>query len=127
VWDGLDEEARCDIWLEAREERLSVGSVRGISAVISLLKEDMGEEDVCSGRGKVLKETWPRKAIWRRRERGRQEPWEAEKSNRKEDWVIATLAVMCYFGCRRLADVIRIKVGDVAWEDGTIRMSMKKL
>jgi hypothetical protein len=52
---GLDEEARCEIWLEAREERLSTGSVRGISAVISLLKEVMGEEDACSGRERVLK------------------------------------------------------------------------
>ena len=26
---------------------------------------------------------------------------EAEKSNRKEDWVIAAFAVVCYFGSRR--------------------------
>ena len=43
---------------------------------------------------------------------------EAERSRRKEDWVIAALAVVCYFSCRRLADVMRIKVGDVTWGKG---------
>jgi hypothetical protein len=42
--------------LEARGERLSIGSVRGISAVISLLKEVMGvfrkRENFKEGQGK---------------------------------------------------------------------------
>ena len=32
----LDEEARCQLWLQARERKFSSASVRGVSAVISL-------------------------------------------------------------------------------------------
>ena len=106
---GLNEEARYEIWLEARGGRLSIGSVRGISAVISLLKEVMGEEDACSGRERILKKAWAKESnVVKKKKRktgtmGDVESLvlEAEKSNRKEDWVIAAFAVVCYFGCRR--------------------------
>jgi integrase len=132
---GLTEEARCEIWLEAREDRLSVGSVRGISAVISLLKEVMGEEDACSGRERILKRALAKESNLVKKKRKRKTGtmgdveslvMEAERSNKNEDWVIAALAVVCYFGCRRLADVMRIKVGDVTWEGGKITLFMKK-
>lgn len=107
---GLNEEARCEIWLEARGGRLSIGSVRGISAVISLLKEVMGEEDACSGRERISKKALAKESnlvkMKRKRKTGTMGDveslvLEAEKSNRKEDWVIAAFAVVCYFGCRR--------------------------
>ena len=107
---GLNEEARCEIWLEARGERLSIGSVRGISAVISLLKEVMGEEDACSGRERISKKALAKESnlvkMKRKRKTGTMGDveslvLEAEKSNRKEDWVIAAFAVVCYFGSRR--------------------------
>ena len=105
---GLNEEARYEIWLEARGERLSIGSVRGISAVISLLKEVMGEEDAYSGRERILKRALAKESNLEKKKRktgtmGDVESLvlEAEKSNRKEDWVIAAFAVVCYFGSRR--------------------------
>ena len=131
---GLNEEARCEVWLEAREERLSTGSVRGISAVISLLKEVLGEEDACSGRERTLKKALAKESNLLRKKRKRKTGtlgdveslvMEAERSRRKEDWVIAALAVVCYFGCRRLADVMRIKVRDVTWGKGRITFFMK--
>ena len=121
--------------MEAREERLSVGSVRGISTVISLLKEVMGEEDACSGRERILKRALAKESNLVKKKRKRKTGtmgdveslvMEAERSNKNEDWVIAALAVVCYFGCRRLADVMRIKVGDVTWEGGKITLFMKK-
>ena len=106
---GLNEEARCEVWLEAREERLSTGSVRGISAVISLLKEVLGEEDACSGRERMLKRALAKESNLMKKKRktgtlGDVESlvMEAERSRRKEDWVIAALAVVCYFSCRGL-------------------------
>ena len=105
---GLNGEARCEIWLEARGERLSIGSVRGISAVISLLKEVMGEEDACSGRERISKKALAKESnlVKRKRKTGTMGDveslvLEAEKSNRKEDLVIAAFAVVCYFGTRR--------------------------
>ena len=51
----LDEGARCLLWVEARDRRFTAASMRGISAVISLLQEVMGEEEISSGREKTLK------------------------------------------------------------------------
>ena len=44
----LDEGARCSLWVEARDSKISAASMRGISAVISLLQEVMGEEEISS-------------------------------------------------------------------------------
>ena len=52
---GLDEGARCLLLVEARDSKISAGSMRGISAVISLLQEVMGEEEISSGRENTLK------------------------------------------------------------------------
>jgi len=41
---GLDEGARCLLWTEARESKLSTGMIRGISAVIAMIREAMGED-----------------------------------------------------------------------------------
>ena len=51
----LDEGARCSLWVEARDSKISAASMRGISAVIYLLQEVMGEEEISSGREKTLK------------------------------------------------------------------------
>ena len=52
---GLDEGARCLLWSEAKECKLSTGMVKGISAVVAMIREAMGEESSVSGREKVIK------------------------------------------------------------------------
>jgi hypothetical protein len=70
----LDEGARCLLWVEARDSRISVASMRGISAVISLLQEVMGEEEISSGREKTLKKALAKESnlevVKRKREPG---------------------------------------------------------
>ena len=70
----------------------------------------MGEEDACSGRERILKKAWAKESNLVKKKKKRKTGTmgdveslvlEAEKSNRKEDWVIAAFAVVCYFGCRR--------------------------
>ena len=38
---------------------------------------------------------------------------EAESTNKNADWRTAALAVVCFFGCRRMGDVVRVRVCDV--------------
>ena len=52
---GLNEESRCELWMEASESGLSAASLRGVSAVVSLVREVMGMKEDCSGREKTLK------------------------------------------------------------------------
>jgi hypothetical protein len=35
---------------------------------------------------------------------------EAEHGDKLKDWRTSALTVVCYFGCRRLSDVIRVRV-----------------
>ena len=99
---GLDEGARCLLWVEARDSKISAASMRGISAVISLLQEVMGEEEISSGREKTLKKALAKESNLEVKRRKR-EPgtWgdvkalvqEAESTNKKADWRTAALAV----------------------------------
>lgn len=41
---GLDEAARCLLWTEARDCKLTPGIMRGVSAVMALIREAMGDE-----------------------------------------------------------------------------------
>ena len=41
---------------------------------------------------------------------------EAESTGRRADWRMAALAVVCFFGCRRMGDVVRVRVCDVTWD-----------
>ena len=52
---SLDELARCEVWAECRMQEMSAGSIKGLSAVISLVREVLGQSEVISGREKVMK------------------------------------------------------------------------
>ena len=43
-----------------------------------------------------------------------------------KDWRTSALAVVCYFGCRRLSDVIRVKVEDIVIGRDKITVWMRK-
>ena len=47
-----------------------------------------------------------------------------EDGNQMKSWRTAALAVLCYFGCRRLSNVIRVK--DVIIEEDKVIVWMKK-
>ena len=131
----LDEEARCQLWLQARERKFSSASVRGISAVISLLHEVMGEEESSSKREKTVRKALAKESNLEVKKKKR-EPgtWgdveslvcEAERGDKLKDWRTSALAVVCYFGCRRLSDVIRVRVKDVIMESDKITVWMSK-
>jgi hypothetical protein len=110
-------------------------SVRGISAVISLLHEVMGEEEGSSKREKSVKKALEKESHLEVRKR-RREPgtWgdvealvnEAECGDNLNDWRTSALAVVCYFGCHRLSDVIRVKVEDIVIGRDKITVWMRK-
>ena len=68
----LDEEARCQLWLQARERKFSSASVRGVSAVIYLLHEVMGEEESSSKREKTVKKALAKESNLEVRKRRRE-------------------------------------------------------
>lgn len=131
----LGEEERCQVWVQARERKLTPASVRGISAVINLLQEVMGEEENCSKREKTIKKALAKEGNLEVK-RKKREPgtWgdvqslvqDAEVGNQLKSWRTAALAVFCYFGCRRLSDVIRVRVKDVIVEEDRVIVWMRK-
>ena len=132
---GLDEEARCQLWLEAREDKLSSAKVREISAVLSLIQEVMGKVDSCSGRERTMKKGLANESNLevkkRKRESGTWQDVEAlvledEKVDSMKEWRTAALAVVCYFGCRRFGDINRVRVEDVTTERDKITVYMRK-
>jgi hypothetical protein len=132
---GLDEGARCLLWSEAKECKLSTGMVKGISAVVAMIREAMGEESSVSGREKVIKRSLFKEDNLTRRKRVRKAATardvhklvdEARRSDKRSDWRVAALAVMCYYGCRRQADVRMIRVKDVEFLEGVIKVYMKR-
>ena len=131
----LGEEARCYLWVEAREKKFSVAKVRGFSAVISLLKEVMGEEENISKREKTLKKALAKQSNLETTKRTRVPgTWtdvkkimlEAERKNKRKEWRLAVMVVMCYFGCRRFSDIVKLKVKDVVITDEEVEVFMKK-
>jgi integrase len=50
----------------------------------------------------------------------------AESTNRKTDWRTTALATVCFFGCRRLSDVGRVRVYDVTWDEDRITVLVRK-
>ena len=59
----LVEAARCELYVEARMVRLSSAAVKGVSALISLIREVRGLEDDVSGRERVMKKTLIRERV----------------------------------------------------------------
>ena len=52
---SLDEWSRCEIWDECRWLEMSASGIKGLSAVISLVREVLGQSEDISGREKVMK------------------------------------------------------------------------
>ena len=51
---------------------------------------------------------------------------EAEEKNRKKEWRMAVMVVMCYFGCKRFSDIAKLKVRDLIITDEEVEVVMKK-
>ena len=93
--------------------------------MISLLHEVMGEEESSSKREKTVRKALTEESNLEVRKR-RREPgtWgdieslvcEAELWDKLKDWRTSASSVVCYFGCCRLSDVIRVRVEDVVME-----------
>ena len=132
---GLDEGARCLLWTEARESKYSAGMIRGISAVIAMVREAMGEETGVSGRERIIKKSVIKEDNLKKKKKSRKAAVakdvfklvdEARRTDRRADWIVAAMAVVCYYGCRRQADVRMIKVEDVQFLNGEIRFYLRR-
>ena len=131
---GLDEGARCLLWTEARESKYSAGMIRGISAVIAMVREAMGEETGVSGRERIIKKSVIKEDNLKKKKSRKAAVAkdvfklvdEARRTDRRADWIVAAMAVVCYYGCRRQADVRMIKVEDVQFMKGEIRFYLKR-
>ena len=132
---GLDEGARCLLWTEARESKLSTGMIRGISAVIAMVREAMGEDAGVSGRERMIKKSIMKEDNLKKKKKSRKAAVaedvfklvdEARRTGRKADWIVAAMAVVCYYGCRRQADVRMVKVEDVLFMEGEIKFYLRR-
>ena len=54
VWG---EEERCALWVEAGEAGVSAAGRRGLSAMVSIVRELMGMSDEVSGRERTIRES----------------------------------------------------------------------
>ena len=132
----LCEERRCELWMEAREAGLSVATIRGVSAVMSMIREAMGMKEDASGRERTLKRSLAKeKNLEKKRKKKRRAGTigdvkalvkEARRSGDKGDWRTSAMAVMCFFGCRRLGDLLRVRVEDVTWEEENVQVYLRR-
>ena len=132
----MEESQRCAIWVEAGLAGISAAGVRSISAVISMVRELMGQEDVISGRERNIKKSVVKEMNLRKVKKEKRRPGtirdvkaivrEARRTNARADWRLAAMVVMCFFGCRRHDDLIRIRVEDVTMYSDRIRVFMRK-
>ena len=92
-----------------------------------------GKEENCSKRKKTIRKALAKEGTLevkkKRREPGTLGDVESlvrdeEDGNQMKSWRTAALAVLCYFGCRRLSNVIRVK--DVIIEEDKVIVWMKK-
>ena len=118
----LDEWARCQLWTECRWLEMSASGIKGLSAVISLVREVLGQPDDTSGRERVMKRGVIKASNLSKKKSKRKGATigmvlglvkEARRTGSKEDYRVAMMAVFCYFGVRRLADVREVRVMDV--------------
>ena len=68
-------------------------------------RDAMGMKKDCSGREKTLRRSL-------RKAGSIQEPKALVKEARS-DWRVAEMGLLCFFGCRRLGDLVMIRVEDV--------------
>jgi hypothetical protein len=119
---GLTEAARCEVWVECRRLEVSASGIKGISAVMSLILEVMGQEERISGRERVLKRSVIKASNMVKKKARRKEGTveevlclvkEAKRTGSKSDYRVAMMAAICFFGIRRLADIQHVRVNDV--------------
>ena len=120
---SLDELARCEVWAECRMQEMSAGSIKGLSAVISLVREVLGQSEVISGREKVMKRSVIKSSNLKSVKKSRRKEAtigdvlgmvrEARNTGSKSDYRLAMMGVLCFFGVRRFADVREVRVKDV--------------
>lgn len=119
---SLDEWARCEIWVECRWLEMSASGIKGLSAVISLVREVLGQSEDISGREKVMKRAVIKASNLNKKKNKRKGATirdvldlvkEARRTGSRKDYRVAMMAVVCFFGIRRLADVREVRVKDV--------------
>jgi hypothetical protein len=96
---GLDESDRCELWLEAGEARVSPVTLRGVSAVVAMIREVMGRPVDTSGRERMIKKSIikERNLVRVRKEKRKAGSIkdvqalvaEARKTNARKDWRVA--------------------------------------
>ena len=133
---NLDELARCEVWVECRMLELSASAIKGLSAVISLVREVLGQPEVVSGREKVMKRSVVKTSnITSKRKSKRKEAVigdvlavvaEARRTGSKVDYRVAMMCVLCFFGIRRLADVREVRVMDVVRIEDHLEVYIKR-
>ena len=115
---------------------VSAAGLRGISAGISSVRELMGMSDVASGRERTIKKSVIKEINLRKVHKVKRKTVtvlevkaiveEARRTNSKKDWRLAAMVVLCFCGCRRHSDLVRIRVEDVTISRGSIRIFMRK-
>ena len=115
---------------------ISAAGVRSMSAVISMVRELMGQEDVISRRERNIKKSVVKEVNLRKVQKEKRRPGtirdvkaivrEARRTNARADWRLAAMVVMCFFGCRRHDDLLRIRFEDVTMYSDRIRVFMRK-
>ena len=122
--------------MEASESGLSAASLRGVSAVVSLVREVMGMKEDCSGREKTLKRALVKVRNLEKKKKTQRKAGsiqelkalvkEARRTGSRSDWRVAAMGVLCFFGCRRLGDLVKIRVEDVTYEDDNIHIFLRR-
>ena len=119
---NLNEAARCEVWVECRTLEVSASGIKGLSAVVSLILEVMGQDERVSGREKVLKRSVVKASNMVKKKSKRKEGTveevlclvdEAKRTGSRANYRVALMAVMCFFGIRRLGDIQHVRVNDV--------------
>ena len=128
----MGEEERCAIWVEAGLAGISAAGLRGISAVIAMVNELMGLSDMTSGRERTIKKSIIKEVNLKKVHKEKRRPGtirdvkaiveEARRTDSKADWRLAAMVVLCFFGCRRHDDILRIRVEDVTISGSRIRI-----
>ena len=132
----LNEESRCELWMEASESGLSAASLRGVCAVVSLVRDVMGMKEDCSGREKTLKRSLIKEKNLKKKTKIKRKVGsiqelkalvkEARRTGSRSDWRVAAMGVLCFFGCRRLGDLLKIRVEDVTHVDDNIHIYLRR-
>ena len=126
---------RIEIWVECRRLEMSASGIKGLSAVISLVREVLGQSEDMSGREKVMKRAVIKASNFKRKKNKRKGATirdvldlvkEARRTGSRKDYRVAMMAVVCFFGIRRLADVREVRVKDVIRVEEHLEIFIRK-